>query len=163
MYQITVFLHVLGAIIWLGGILFLAVVAVPVARQLEPVARAKVTAGLGKQFRVVGWTTLAVMLVTGIYAASFRGATWENVFDGSFWVGPFGRTLLEKLVLVAIMAVISFIHDFFLGPAAARAAEAGEDVTALRQRASWLARITALLAIAVVFLAVQLPRPGLLR
>lgn len=162
MYQIVVFIHVVGAMIWVGGILFLAGVAVPVARRFEPVVRSKVTAELGRQFRIVGWTTLGVMLLSGIVAAAYRGATWQNVFDGTFWVTPFGRTLAEKLAVVALMVAISFTHDFILGPAAARAAAAGEDIAGARKHATRLARITALLALLVVFLAVNLPRPGLL-
>jgi uncharacterized membrane protein len=32
MYQLSVFLHLLGAVIWIGGMLSLALVVVPVAR-----------------------------------------------------------------------------------------------------------------------------------
>lgn len=162
MYHLSVFLHVLAAMIWVGGIIFLAVVAVPVSRRLDPVSRSKVVAGLGRQFRIVGWSMLGVLLLTGIVAAASRGATVANVLDGTFWATPFGRTLGEKLVLVLMMAIVSFTHDFIVGPAAARAAEAGRDTSRLRRRAAWLARLTALFAILIVFLAINLPRPGFL-
>ena len=161
MYQIAVFLHVLGAAVWVGGIIFLAAVVVPVARRFEPAIRARIVRGAGQQFRLIGWTTLGIMLVTGAYAATVRGATIQNVLDGSFWTTVFGRTLAEKLGLVAVMAAISFAHDFVIGPAAARAQEAGRDATQLRQIAAWLARLPAILAMGVVFLAVLLVRPGL--
>jgi putative copper resistance protein D len=161
MYQLAVFLHVLGAAIWVGGIVFLVAVAVPVARRFDPETRARIVGEAGRQFRLIGWTTLGVMVVTGAYAASVRGATLQNVLDGTFWATTFGRTLAEKLVLVALMAVVSFVHDFYVGPASTRATAAGADTTRLRRTAAWLARLTGLLALGVLFLAVLLVRPGL--
>ncbi|HEY7066255.1 MAG TPA: DUF4149 domain-containing protein [Chloroflexota bacterium] len=161
MYQLAVFLHVLGAAVWVGGIVFLAAVAVPVARRFDPATRMRIVREAGAQFRLIGWSTLALMVVTGAYAATVRGATLQNVLDGSFWATAFGRTLAEKLVLVALMVTVSFVHDFVVGPAATRAQDAGRDTTRLRRTAAWLARITALLAMGVIFLAVLLVRPGL--
>jgi copper resistance protein D len=160
-YQIAVFLHVLGAAVWVGGIVFLMAVAVPVARRFEPPSRARIIREVGQQFRLVGWATLGLLLVTGAYAATMRGATMQNVLDGSFWTTAFGRTLAAKLGVVAVMVASSFTHDFVLGPATARAQAVGRDPIRLRQIAAWLARITAILAAVVVFLAVLLVRPGL--
>jgi putative copper export protein len=160
MYQIAVFLHVLGAAVWVGGVLFLAAVAVPVARRFEPAIRARIVREAGQQFRLIGWATLGIMVVTGVYLTTERGATLQNVLDGSFWTTAFGRTLAEKLGLVAVMTAISFTHDFVIGPAAARAQEAGRDPAQLRQVAAWLARIVAVLAVGIIFLAVLLVRPG---
>jgi quercetin dioxygenase-like cupin family protein len=39
MYQLSVLVHILSAIIWVGGIFFLALVVVPVARRLPPADR----------------------------------------------------------------------------------------------------------------------------
>lgn len=161
MYGIAVFIHVLGAAIWVGGIFFLVLVAVPVARRLEPSARSQVIGELGRQFRLVGWITLGVMAITGAIAAAGRGATLQNVLDGSFWTTAVGRPLAEKLVLVVLMAAVSFVHDFVVGPASVRAAAAGQEAPHLRRRAAWLARLTALLALAVLFAAVRVVRPGL--
>jgi uncharacterized membrane protein len=161
MYQLAEFLPVLGAAIWVGGIVFLAAVAVPIARRFDPETRARIVDAAGRQFRIIGWTTIAVMVVTGAYAATVRGATLQNVLDGTFWATTFGRTLAEKLVLVALMATVSFVHDFYVGPVATRAAAAGEDTTRLRRTAAWLARITGVLALGVLFMAVLLVRPGL--
>ena len=60
------------------------------------------------------------------------------------------------------MATVSYLHDFVVGPAAQQAAEAGVEASALRRRGALLARVTALLALAVVFLAVLIVRPGLI-
>lgn len=161
MYQVAVFLHVVGATVWVGGIFFLAAVAVPVARRFDPATRSRIVAEAGRQFRLIGWTTLAAMVVTGAYAATVRGATLQNVLDGTFWTTAFGRTLAMKLVLVGLMVAVSFVHDFVVGPAATRAQAAGQETARLRRAAAWLARITGVLALGVLFLAVLLVRPGL--
>jgi uncharacterized membrane protein len=48
-------LHVLGAIVWIGGMLFIALVLVPVVRRLEPLERARLVQAIGLRFRTVGW------------------------------------------------------------------------------------------------------------
>lgn len=163
MYQLTVYLHLLAAVVWVGGIVFLATVAVPLARQLDQPLRTRVISEAGRRFRAIGWASLAVLLVTGIINMGYRGATLENTLNGTFWATPFGRTLAEKLALVALMAMVSAVHDFVIGPRSVRLAQEGKDIASLRITASWLARITLLLALVILFLAVMLVRPGLLR
>jgi uncharacterized membrane protein len=57
------FLHVAAAITWIGGMLFIALVVVPVTRGLEDVAlRRRLVQATGRRFRVVGWLALGVNL-----------------------------------------------------------------------------------------------------
>lgn len=157
-YQLSVYLHVLGAIGWVGGILFLGLIAVPALRRLDEKKRSQLLNELGTRFRVVGYTLLGILFLTGIVQSAARGATIANVLDGSFFQTTFGRNLGLKLLFIALMLVVSISHDFFVGPASVRASEAGQDTTRLRKTASWLARITALLALIVVAYAVKLAR-----
>ncbi len=163
MYQLSVFLHLLGAIVWVGGMLFLALVVVPVARRLPPAERGALFGALGRRFRAVGWACIALLIVTGLINSAFRGLTWGSLFSGQIFGSVFGRILGVKLALVAVILALSVIHDFFLGPASVRALEraadmAPERVTTLRRHASWLARVNALLALLVIALAVALVR-----
>lgn len=157
-YQLVVYVHVLSAIGWVGGILFLGLIAVPALRRLEPGQRAQLLNVLGTRFRNVGYTLLLLLLITGVIQSVFHGATVANVLDGSFFSTHFGRNLGMKLLFIALMLVVSISHDFFVGPASVRATEAGQDTTRLRKTASWLARITALLALIVIAYAVRLVR-----
>jgi len=50
------------------------------------------------------------------------------------------------------------VHDFFLGPAAGRAAPASARANRLRRRAALLARVNALLGLLLVAAAVRLAR-----
>lgn len=66
-------LHVLAAMLWLGGMLFLAVVGAPVLRGLEPALRARLFHQLGVAFRRAGWIAIAVLLATGVLNLHFTG------------------------------------------------------------------------------------------
>jgi len=136
-------LHVLAAITWIGGMLFLALVLVPVTRQLEDRAlRARLVHAVGARFRTVGWLALGVLVATGL---------------GNLWLYPSLLTAPRfqwKLGLVVLALALSAVHDFVLGP---RAGVAGADPS-LRMRASWLARLNVLVVLVIVLLGLSLLR-----
>jgi len=135
------FLHVLAAMIWIGGMLFVALVLVPVVRtQPDPALRARLFHEVGIRFRSIGWATLAVLLVTGL----------ANV-----WLRPYLLMLPRfqwKLALVVVALVLSTLHDFVLGP---RAGIPGADPR-IRIAASWMARLNVVLVLTVVILGLAL-------
>ena len=134
-------LHVVAAMTWIGGMLFIALVLVPVTRGLEDAAlRARLFHRTGVRFRTVGWIAIAVLVVTGL---------------GNLWHAPalLGTTRLHaKLALVALTIVLSAIHDFDLGP---RAGAPGAD-PATRVRAAWVARLNVLVVLVIVLLGLSL-------
>ena len=182
LYQISVFLHILSAIIWIGGMLFLALVVVPTTRSMPPTERAALFGAVGRRFRVVGWACIAVLLITGTINTAFRGATWENLFTAELWGSSFGTTLALKLVVVVVMLGLSVYHDFVIGPRSVRimgqtsldrdtrpvaSAPGGrpaatfnilDEAQRLRKRASMVGRIEAILALLVLLLAIMLVR-----
>ena len=55
-YLLNGTIHVLAALLWLGGMFFLAAVGAPVLRKVEPPSLgADLFRQLGEQFRLVGW------------------------------------------------------------------------------------------------------------
>ncbi len=134
-------LHVLATVTWLGGMLFIALVLVPITRQIEAAAlRTHLVQAIGLRFRTVSWIALGVLVATGI---------------ANLWLHPF---LLEvsrlywKLGLVVVALVLGAIHDFVLGP---RAGAPGADPS-LRLRVSWLARVNVLVVLVIVLLGLSL-------
>lgn len=159
LYKICVILHVLSAVTWVGGVLFIGMIAVPAARKLEPDLKRELLTNLGNRFRTVGWSALAILLLTGSYMIWFWGARLHNLLDLSFFQAPHTAVLSKKFLLVATMLVISGIHDWYLGP---RAAQPGLDPATTeryRKLASYLGRITGLLVILIVILATFVARP----
>lgn len=161
LYWISVTLHVLAAMLWLGGMLFLAAVGAPVLRAIEPAAlRQRLFQELGLRFRTIGWGAIALLIVTGIANLHFRGwLRWDGVLgEAAFWSTTTGHALAWKLIAVTAMLVVSLVHDFVLGPAAGRAAAGSPEALRLRRRAALAARATAALGLVVVIAAVRLAR-----
>ena len=159
-YYLNVTLHVLAAMLWLGGMFFLAAVGAPVLRSVEPPElRARLFRQLGEQFRKVGWCAIAVLLVTGVVNLYFRGLLRGDVWgNAAFWRTSLGHALGWKLASVTIMVGISGFHDFISGPAASRLQPGSPAAAQARRRAALLARINAIVGIVLVVAAVRLAR-----
>lgn len=163
LYYTNVTIHVLAAMLWLGGMFFLGVVGAPVLRSIEPPAlRQRLFQALGTRARDIGWWAIAVLLVTGIVNLHYRGwLHWDGVFGSRvFWRTGNGHALALKLVAVTAMLIVSVTHDFILGPKAGRAVPGSAAALVLRQRAALLARANALIGVVVVIAAVRLARGG---
>ena len=161
MYWLNVTIHVFAALLWLGGMFFLAVVGAPVLRKVEPPQlRGALFRRLGEQFRLVGWIAIAVLLITGTLNLHFRGVLNETLIEPAFWSTRYGTALGWKVSAVAGMLIVQAIHDFRLGPAASRLESGSVAMLKARSRAALLARLSALLGIIVVIAAVRLARGG---
>lgn len=162
MFYLNVTLHVLAALIWLGGMLFLAAVGAPVLRKVEPrQLRATLFKELGGQFRLVGWTAIGVLLVTGFLNLWFRGfLNWATLGSASFWATRYGQSLAAKLVCVTLMLSIQAVHDFRHGPRASRLDPTSAEAQRMRWWAAWLARINTGIGVVLVYFAVRLARGG---
>jgi copper resistance protein D len=161
-YYINVTIHVFAAILWLGGMFFLAAVGAPVLRRVEPAElRAALFRQLGEQFRRVGWVTIAILIVTGIINLHYRNVlSWDVLSSGDFWRSRYGMSLAWKLGAVTAMLGVQAVHDFRVGPAASRLPPGSPEMIRVRRRASLLARASALLGVIVVIVAVRLARGG---
>jgi len=162
LWYASVTLHVLAAMVWIGGMLFLALVGAPALRELDdPALRSRLFRAIGARFRTVGWASIAVLLVTGVVNLHARGLLRGDVLgSGRFWSTPMGVALAWKLALVAAMIGLAAIHDFWLGPAASRGGPGSPAAARARVVAAWTARVNAVLAIALVWVAVGLARGG---
>ena len=133
--------HVIAAMTWVGGMLFIALVLVPTARTLGDAAiRARLIQDSGRRFRAIAWTALALLLLTGLL---------------NLWSYPFllrSPRFHGKLGLVGLALLLSAFHDFVLGP---RAGLQGTDPS-VRRRASWVARLNVLVALMIVLLGLSL-------
>ena len=163
LYYVAVTVHVLAALLWLGGMFFLGLVGAPVLRAVEPPAlRQRLFHEIGIRFRAVGWWSIAIMVLTGLASLHYRGwLQWDGVLaSAAFWRTGVGHALAAKLVSVTVMITISLVHDFVLGPAAGRLEPGSAEALAARRRAALLARVNALVGVAIVVAAVRLARGG---
>lgn len=161
LYLISIWLHLLAATVWIGGMLFLVLVVVPWLRAGGRVDAAVFLRETGTRFRNVGWTCFAVLVVTGSFNLWFRGVGLADFADPRWLASSFGTTVVVKLSAFLVVLVVSAVHDFVVGPRATTAIATdprSAQAQAARRRASLLGRVNVLLALVLVAAAVMLVR-----
>jgi putative copper export protein len=103
---ILVTVHLLAAGIWFGGSTALVFVGVPAIRELEGEPRGVAMKALGLLWRPLGYGALLTAALTGI-ALGLREWEGRPAFQAVFWT---------KVVLFCFLVVVSYVHNFVLGP-----------------------------------------------
>ncbi len=116
------FVHILGAIIWVGGQLTVTVVVLPaVYRLLSVTDRADLLRAVGKRFATITFTVFVPLQIgTGVLLAAHHGIGWAALLRPGD-----GRVLLVKVVLFAAVMGAATLHGLAQArrrPATARAA-----------------------------------------
>jgi copper resistance protein D len=161
-YLIAVWLHVLAAATWIGGMVFLVAVVLPCLRRPAAGDGAReLMHAFGVRFRAVAWIALGILVLTGTFNVAHRGYGIASLLSGDLFRAGWGHTLAAKLVLVAGALSLSVIHDFWIGPAATRLAREGGPVERrerFRALAAALGRVNFVFALGILALAVTLVR-----
>jgi putative copper resistance protein D len=158
-YLLSVWVHILSAMIWVGGMFFLVLVNLPILKK-PPFDKLLIEFLLktGERFRIVGWVCFLLIILTGYINLFYKGITFNTLLNENFWLqNPFGKILGIKLLIFILILIISVLHDFFIGPKAIN--EKNETTqNQFRLYARWMGRVTMILALIVVWLAVNLVR-----
>jgi uncharacterized membrane protein len=160
-WLLSVWLHILAAIVWIGGMLFLVMVVVPWLRTADRVQAVALLSATGRRFRTIAWWCFGLLTVTGLFNLYVRGVKPGDFLDPDWLVSPFGHAVVLKLLLFAVVLGISAVHDFSLGPRATEAAgrdPRGAETERLRRAASWLGRANVVLALLLVAAGVMIVR-----
>jgi len=110
---LVLWLHVVAAATWIGGITFFAVAG----RKLRALARqegSNAFRAAARAFRDLSWIAVAALLVTG--AANLHALGLFRDFPRTIWDHAW---LGWKLLMVVAMIVVKVLHDFVIGPRAA--------------------------------------------
>jgi putative copper resistance protein D len=159
-FVVSMWIHLLAAITWIGGLLFITMVLVPTLRMPELRSSALVLLRVtGRKFQRIAYATLVTLVATGTTNLVLKTGSWDAM--AALLPTIYGRLLVTKVGLVLIVIALALYHDFVVGPAAARAMEAdarGAAALALRRQASWIGRANTLLSLAIMTLALLLVR-----
>lgn len=136
------FLHVVSAMVWVGGQLTISLMVLPVARRLLKVEdRGLVLQAVGRRFGIFTVVAfLPLQVGSGLLLAWHRGVTVASLADPGY-----GRTLAAKLVAFALVLVAAGGHGWALG-------------TKRQSFARVLAIASLIGSLAIVLLATALPR-----
>src|SRR5262245_33582920 len=149
-------LHFLAAVVWIGGMVFLSSVLAPLVRSghatVEHVALFRSAA---KRFRILVWTSIVTILVTGPVLLYER-----NLFLTVPTIWP--PVLRIKIGLVCVLLLLTVAHDLFLGPRGNPMCAIPEARRTawnnLLKTSRWVPRLALIVAILVVLVAVVLAR-----
>jgi putative copper export protein len=108
-------LHLIGAAVWAGGLVFLGIAATVARRSVPPAERIEFFRALGRRFAIVAAVAAAAIAATGIDMATDRLATWSALLDTGY-----GRILFAKIVLFALVVIEAAVHSLVLGPRTGR-------------------------------------------
>lgn len=162
MYYLSVFIHILSAIFWIGGMLFTVAVLVPASRhQLLANKKGQFFTLIGRKFSRISWLLFAVLIITGITNLLARGYSLHDLTTSTFWNSNLGGNLYVKLLLFGIVLILSGIHDFYAGPKAAELMERNpHDLKTKRFRklTSLIGRANLVFGLIILYYALRLIR-----
>ncbi|WP_217914833.1 DUF4149 domain-containing protein [Miltoncostaea marina] len=154
LWTLVRFVHVLGAAAWVGGMIALGAVAVPASRAAgDRAAGRRVLRTAGRRFGAVGVAAWVALIASGWALLDHRGVGAGDLADSDY-----GRRVLAKIVLLALMMGVTVLHALWQGPRVHRAEAAGDEAEARRWRrlGALLDGTLLLLALATLWLAVSL-------
>ena len=134
-FMLIRFLHDLATVVWIGGLITMALAVLPAAKRLfgrSPQTRQLVQAVKGR-LKVPVYASIVVLVATGALM-SRRNPQFSGLFS---WGNPYSATLAWKHVLVAAMVIITIVRSLAFGRAAPKAVGPVEgSVSAEAQRES---------------------------
>ena len=142
LYLAAVWLHVVGAMIWIGGMVVAAFAVLPPIRHLEEPQRTSFRWRFFGRFRAIMWSAFVVVGLSGLLVLAMRGVGPGNLLDPAWHSTAFGRVMTLKIGLYAVAGTLTFLHERIGSRAQARV----------------LARLVLALGLVTVLLAIVLIR-----
>jgi uncharacterized membrane protein len=152
MRLLPLWLHVLSAAVWLGGLLFQSHILLPLLARggpAEPIAQAV------RRSRRVAWTALVLLILTGLHNLTRLPPVISMVESGVL------KLLALKLFLVVILLMLSAHRDFGVAARLIRAVAAGRDAAPALRMLVRLDRVALLLGLGLVYLGLAVSRGGI--
>jgi len=145
---VALWLHVLGAVVWIGGVMYQAHVLGPAARRGE----ARAFADAARRARPATWTAITLVVLTGFYNVTRLGPLEGVMASGA------GLLLAGKFFLVILAVALASQRDFAQVSRLSRAIASAEDPDGALRAIAWLDRIVLLLGVVVLYLGLAVSR-----
>jgi uncharacterized membrane protein len=152
MRLLPLWLHVVSAAVWLGGLLFQSHILLPLLARGGPV---EAVAESVRRSRRVAWTALALLVLTGLHNLTRLPSVAAMTESGVL------KLLALKLFLVVILLMLSAHRDFGVAARLIRAVAAGRDATPALRMLVRLDRVALLLGLGLVYLGLAVSRGGI--
>jgi putative copper export protein len=114
-HALILWLHLLGAVIWIGGVVFLALVVGPALTRAASVREhLRLELNVEGRFRVVMWPAVGVVLFTGLF--NVINILYATSLSGGSIPPAFARLLALKIGLVVVMVTLQAIDQLVVRP-----------------------------------------------
>ena len=111
-YSIVIdWLHLVAAALWVGGMMYIATIYLPVLGKYSLVERTRSLLTVIPYFSPLAVAGVLLIAITGPFNATFRLSSWDQ-----FLTTAYGRTLVVKILLVGGLLLTSAIHVGLLRP-----------------------------------------------
>jgi len=141
-------LHLLGVVVWIGGLMYQTHVLLPAARR----GAATAFADAARRGRPVTWTAVAVVTLTGFYNVTRLGPLERAMESGA------GLLLAGKFALVIVAIAVAAQRDFAQVPRLAHALAGGESPAAPLAAIGRLDHVVLILALVIMYLGLAVSR-----
>ena len=145
---LALWVHLLGMVVWLGGVLYQAHILLPMARRTG----AGTFADAARRQRPIAWTALCLVVLTGLYNVTRLGPLDRVMQSGA------GLLLAGKFILVLLVIAVAAQRDFTYLIRLQIALTTNEDPAPALRAIAWLDRITVILALVIVYLGLAVSR-----
>jgi putative copper resistance protein D len=148
MRLVVLYLHVVAAVVWIGGLAYQAHVLLPAARRgaVAPFAEA------ARRARPVTWTAIAIVVLSGFYNVTQLGDLARVMESGA------GLMLAAKFTLVILAVALASQRDFAQVTLLNAALATGADPARPLRSITRLDRIVLLLGLIVIYLGLAVSR-----
>ncbi len=113
-YIITLWLHYLATVMWIGGMTFNILVLRPSMVAIDQNQRPVLGTTVLKRFIIFVWLSIAVLILTGIPIALSR-ASFEDIFSTTYGIVLLGKHFVI-LIMIFIVTWVSFVLSKKLAP-----------------------------------------------
>lgn len=150
------YLHLISMAAWVGGMLYMVLVEVPVLKNnMEPAEFSNKMSLLGKRFKNIGWILLFLLFATGVL-----NIILESDISSMMKSETYRMSITVKLILFTLMVLNTAIHSLYLGPKMSQLSEKmnsgnGDDISSdllnLRKRSMFSSALSLLLSLVIVY------------
>ena len=145
---LALWLHLIGMVVWLGGVLYQAHILLPMARRTG----ATTFAEAARRQRPFAWTALSLVVLTGFYNVTRLGPLDKVMASGA------GLLLAGKFTLVLLLIAVAAQRDFTHLVRLQLALQTQTDPAPTLRTIAWLDRTTILIAAVIIYLGLAISR-----
>lgn len=141
---------------WVGGMLYMVLVEVPVLKNnMNPAEFSSKMSLLGNRFKKIGWILLFLLFATGVLNIMLESDIAAMMKSDTYRI-----SITVKLILFALMVLNTAIHSLYLGPKMSLLSEKinsssedeiSADLLNLRKRSIFSSAFSLLLSLVIVY------------